>query len=617
VGAALVVLAAIVLVFLPTFRHEFLDWDDTENFVNNAHYRGLGPEQIRWMFTTFHMGHFQPLTWVTLGFDYTWAAALLGNGMDARAYHVTNTLLHALNAFLLVFVARRLLALAPLTRAARPLPLVLAAALAGLLFGVHPLRVESVAWVTERRDLLSAFFFLTALLAYLRCTEPGRRFDRRWLALAFGAFTLGLLSKVSVVVLPVVLLVLDWYPLGRLRPRTRRGAVVEKIPFLALSLVFGLVAAIGQARNDWLYPLSEHSLPARIAQSCYGLVFYATKSIAPCGLLPIYEMRFPVSPFEPRFIAAAAVVLVAAFLLVRYRRRVPSLVAAALAYAIVLAPVIGIAQNGSQIVADRYSYLSCLGFAVVAAGGVLVLALRRPALARPLAAAFVLVVLTLGALTWRQCLVWRSTESLWTYTAARAPESSIAQNGYGFVLLTQGRTAEAIPRFRQAIAIQPSNEKAHANLWRALRQSGDEEALIAAYRESIRLRPALSDAHFNLGNALMRRNEADQAARSYAEAVRLRPDVATYHGALAKAYHEMGDLAAAERENRRALELDPRLAIARVNLAIALRAAGRLPEAIAELERTLAIAPGHADARRLLAQFQAEATRAAPAAAPR
>ncbi len=610
--AALAVLALVLLVFLPTLRHEFVDWDDTDNFVRNQNYRGLGPDQIRWMFTTFHMGHFQPLTWLTLGFDYTWAAAVLGDGMDARAYHATNTLLHALNAFLFVFVARRLLALAPLTLAARPAALLLAAAFAGLLFGVHPLRVESVAWVTERRDLLSSFFFLAAVLAYLRFTEPGRPHDRRWLALTFAAFGLGLLSKVSVVVLPVVLLVLDWYPLRRMRPRTIRRAVYEKIPFLALSLVFGLVAAIGQAKNHWLYPLADHPLPARIAQSFYGLVFYIMKTIVPTGLLPIYEMRFPVNPLEPRFILAAAIVLAAALLLVRHRRSVPSLVAAALVYAVVLAPVIGIAQNGSQIVADRYSYISCLGWAVVTAGGALALTLRRPPLARPLATAALVVVAALSVLTWRQCLVWRSTESLWTYTAARAPGSSIAQNGYGYVLLTQGRAAEAIPHLRQAIAIQPSNGQAHANLWRAIRQSGDEEALIAAYRESIRLRPTLADAHFNLGNALMRRNEAGSAVRSYEEAVRLRPDVATYHGALAKACHDNGDLAAAERENRRALELDPGLAIAHVNLAIVLHAAGRLPEAIAELERTLAITPGHAGARRLLAQFRAEAI-AAPA----
>lgn len=604
-------LVIVVIVFLPTLKHEFVDWDDTDNFVRNVHYRGLGPAAVRWMFTTFHMGHFQPLTWLTLGFDYTWAEAVLGDGMDARAYHATNTLLHALNAFLFVFIASRLLALAPVTRAARPAALVLAAALAGLLFGVHPLRVESVAWVTERRDLLSSFFFLAAVLAYLRWTEPRRPREPGWIALTFASFVLGLLSKVSVVVLPVVLLVLDWYPLHRIHPRGIRRAIMEKTPFFVLSLAFGLIAAIGQARNHWLYPLDQHPLGARIAQSFYGLLFYVTKTVAPYGLLPINEMRFPVDPFEPRFIAAAVIVVLAAVLLLRFRRRVPALAAAALAYAVVLAPVIGIAQNGSQIVADRYSYLSCLGWAAVAAGGALALAMRRPALARPLAIAAVLVVAGLSVLTWRQCLVWRNTTALWTYTAARAPESSIAQNGYGYVLLMQGRAADAIPHLRRAIALQPSNEQAHANLWRALRQSGDEEALIAAYRESIRLRPSLSDAHFNLGNALMRRQEAGAAAESYREAVRLRPGIATYHGALAKACYDSGDRAAAELENRRALELDPALAIARVNLAIVLRAEGRRDEAIAELERTLQFRPDHADARRLLAQFKAEAAAAA------
>ncbi|HWN80905.1 MAG TPA: hypothetical protein VNM87_02300, partial [Candidatus Udaeobacter sp.] len=380
-AAAVLVFAVVFLAFLRCLGSGFVDWDDTDNFLRNPSYRGVGAEQIRWMFTTFHMGHFQPLTWLTLGLDYTWAKALLGDGMDARAYHFTNVLLHATNAVLFTFVALRLLA----AGTAAPGPaLIYAAAFAGLFFGAHPMRVESVAWVTERRDLLSSFFFLASILCYLHWLGRGRNRDPRAYALTLGCFVLGLLSKVSVVVLPMVLLVIDVFPLRRTRTEGWRRLLVEKAPFFGLSLVFGLIASIGQARHHWLYTLDQHPPAARIAQSFYGLAFYVWKTVLPVGLLPIYEMHFPVNPLDPRFVVAAILVVLAAAGIFVARRRLPGLAAAAVAYVIVLAPVIGIAQNGSQEVADRYSYVSCMGWAILAAGALLTAWMARPSLRKPL-----------------------------------------------------------------------------------------------------------------------------------------------------------------------------------------------------------------------------------------
>ena len=603
--AAVAVFAAVFVAYLPALKADFVDWDDTDNFLRNPNYRGVGAEQIRWMFSTFHMGHFQPLTWLTLGFDYTWAEAVFGDGMDARAYHLTNALLHAVNAVLFTLVALDLLGRTATGMAASARVLAMAAAFAGLFFGLHPLRVESVAWITERRDLLSSFFFLAAVLAYLKWTRSGvgqrasRRAPRLY-GLALGFFVLGLLSKVSVVVLPMVLLVLDIYPLGRWRAEGWRRVMIEKVPFFALSLVFGMVASLGQARNEWLYTLDQHPIPSRLAQAFHGLVFYVWKTVLPFGLLPIYEMRFPVNPLEPRFVVAFVLVLVAAAGIFAARKRAPWLAAAAAVYVLVLMPVIGLAQNGPQEVADRYSYVSCMGWALLAGGAMLAGLARRPGFARPMLLAGAVVAAGLFVLTWRQVGVWRNTASLWTYTAAHAPRSSLAQNGYGFVLLEAGRPADAIPVLRTSIAIQPSNEKAHRNLWRALKESGEEMALIAAYRESIRMLPNLADAHFNLGNALLRRNDLSAAIESYREAARVAPEVATYRGALAAALRRSGDLAGADAENRAALALDPGLLLARYELALVLEAQGRRAEAVAELEEVLRRKPDYAEARRLL-----------------
>src|SRR3989475_7114580 len=238
---ALVTFAA----FLPVLQNQFVDWDDQRNFLDNHHYRGLGWTHLRWMWTT-HLGHYIPLTWMTLGLDYVlW-------GMNPLGYHLTNLLLHAANAVLFYFVAFRILGLGlPDPGDRRQADLVLSAGFAALVFAIHPLRVESVAWVTERRDVLSGLFYLSAILIYLRTCERGER-GRGWYWAAVGLFACALLSKSMVVNLPVVLLILDVYPLRRLggsigwwSEPARRG-YVEKIPFVLLAAAASGHPPLGQ-----------------------------------------------------------------------------------------------------------------------------------------------------------------------------------------------------------------------------------------------------------------------------------------------------------------------------------------------------------------------------------
>jgi hypothetical protein len=220
---ALAVFAASFVAFIPSLGNGFLDWDDNANFTDNRSWRGLGPEQLAWMFGTFHNGHYTPVTWLTLGLDHTIAGALYGEhaehgpGMDPRVYHLSNVLYHALNAVLVYLVALRLLARALLgDMAARSWMVHLAAMMAALLWSVHPLRVENVAWITERRDLVGAALVLTSVLAYLRSTQFSRAARWKWLTISVAVYVLSLLGKVSAVPLPVALLAIDWYPLRRL-----------------------------------------------------------------------------------------------------------------------------------------------------------------------------------------------------------------------------------------------------------------------------------------------------------------------------------------------------------------------------------------------------------------
>src|SRR5213592_3683149 len=367
--APLLVALFTLAAFLPALQNQFVNWDDKDNFLDNPHYRGLGWTHLRWMWTT-HLGHYIPLTWMTLGLDYLlW-------GMNPVGYHLTNLLLHAANAVVFFFVVRRLLTRALSSPSERGHALALSAGFASLVFAIHPLRVESVAWATERRDVLSGLFYLLTILMYLRAYEFGAR-GRGWYWLAVAVFVCALLSKSMVVNLPVVLLILDVYPLRRLGgaigwwSEPARRVYVEKIPFVLLAAAASAIAVMAQSSVHAALSLAQLSMPGRLAISAYGLSFYLWKMVVPVNLSPVYELRPPVNPWATPFLLSYGVVLALTAIALALRRRVPGLPAAWVAYIVVLLPVLGIFQSGPQIAADRYTYLAGLGWAILAGAGLL------------------------------------------------------------------------------------------------------------------------------------------------------------------------------------------------------------------------------------------------------
>src|SRR2546430_1436403 len=365
-GHWLIPIAVALLTFVvlsPALRNGFVEWDDQINLTSNEEYRGLGAAQLKYFFTTTLMGHYIPLTWLTFGLDYVlW-------GMTPVGYHLTSLIIFAANAAVLYCVALRLIGKAA---ALAGVPLRVAAVAAPLFFALHPLRAESVAWATERRDVLSGFFFLLTILTYLRmCEASGRR--RGWL-LAGGAVTylLALASKGSVMVLPAVLILLDVYPLRHLG----RRVLVEKIPFVILGLAGAAVAYYAQNANAFLTPLQHYPLTARIGMAFYSLWFYASKTVVPQALGPLYELPARVNPLDWPFLGPALAVTVITAALVALRRRWPAGLAVWVYYAIALGPVVGIVHSGYQLANDRYSYLPALGFALIV--GATVGAVVRP-----------------------------------------------------------------------------------------------------------------------------------------------------------------------------------------------------------------------------------------------
>ncbi len=475
--------------FLPAWHAPFVEFDDTI-LLGTERFHGFSAENLRWMATATRMGHWMPLTWLSYALDWQL------HGSDAAGYHLTNILLHALAAALVCALARELLARARPEAAARaPLALEAAALLAGLLFALHPLRAESVAWVTERRDVLSGALLAGALLAWLAAVESGgplvARRGRYAAAIALHALSLG--AKAWGMVLAPVLLVLDVYPLRRLPADPRRwwrgdarAVLLEKLPFLVLGLV---CAGIANRAVDYvpgtLRTWSEWGLDARLAQACHGLWFYASRTLWPFELTPLVELPRTFHALEPRLVAGYVFVLAAPLALWLVRRRAPALVAASVVYLLVLLPVLGFKQAGPQLVADRYSYLACIGFAFALAAGAWQLAER--ARWRPIVACASLALLgALFVLAQRQARIWHSTQTLWTHAVEHGAPSAIAERGYALVLAGRGEFEPALAHLERAATIDPGNAEVWMALGKLRQQRGEREAAARAFREAAR-----------------------------------------------------------------------------------------------------------------------------------
>ena len=593
------------LAFLPTFDNGFVDWDDTGNLRDNESYRGLGWTQLKWMFTTFHMGHYIPLTWLTFGLDYVvW-------GMDPFGYHLTSLLLHAANAVLVYLIAVRLLAVAMPALSAEWLGLRFAAMAAALLFSLHPLRVESVAWATERRDVLCAFFYLLAILSYLHaCDAPTTPAQRRrlWYGGAIASCGAALLSKSMAVSLPVILLLLDVYPLkrltlhrGLLREANQRRVLWEKIPFFLCSVVAGVMAVIAQLMGS-VSTLSHFGPVERLSIACFSLALYLWKSIVPLNLSPLYELPDPIHWWAPSFVLSGLLVLAISVVAVAVRRRWPALAAVWASYIVILLPVSGIVHNGPQIAADRYSYLSCLGWALLAAGGVgagwrYLRRTRSVSSAAEWTLPIVLIVSAcLGALTWRQTHVWHDTGTFWAQALAAAP-SAMAHASVGSLLAEQGRIPDAISHYEAGLRLNPRSGRIHSALGVELSKQGRLAEAISHDEEAVRLMPDAAVSYNNLGAALAAQGRTDEAIDRYREALRRLPNYAEAHTNLGRALADTGRLAEAIEHYREALRLRADFAEAHDGLARALFNQGRAAEALGEFREIVRLRPGDAVAR--------------------
>ncbi len=613
-AAALGVALVACLAHASAIRGGFLNWDDDTYLLDNPLVEAISPEHLARMFTSSHAANWHPLTWLSHAADL----ALFGRA--PAGHHAVSVLLHAANAALLF------LALRGLTGAGGR------SAAVALLFGAHPLRVESVAWLSERKDLLCGFFVIATLAAHAR--HAARPSPARYAAVV-GAHALALLSKPMAVTVPIVLLILDAWPLRRLS----LAALLEKVPLLALSAAAGVATVAAQSAGGATVALEAIPLHDRAGNAFVAVASYVAKTLAPIGLSPYTP--FPGvagAPPRPDVVVALSALAVggASAAVSRAARRAPYFAVGWAWFLVMLVPVVGLVQVGSQAMADRYTYLPTVGLLVAivwglgdAFAGAWNAAGRHPtarrralAIAAAPAAAVALAVVVLAALSWKQTAHWRDSESLWRRALEIGPPSAVAHNNLGRALVAAGRVDEGIARYAEALRLDPDFELAHFNLGIALASQGRGGEAMAAFEAALRARPDFPEARYQIANRLARAGRVDEAIAAYRELVRAAP-----RHALAQ--YDLGVLLAARGERdeaiarfRAAIAARPRYAEALVNLAALLVERGDLAEARRLARRVLAGAPAPApaqaeQARALLREIERlSAPARAPAGAP-
>ncbi len=586
-------------IYLPVRHYEFINYDDDLFVTLNPHIRnGLSWEAVDWSFAAglIYSGpntdYWRPLSYLSHASDIEMF------GLDPAGHHLMSLAIHVAATISLFLV------LSSMTGA------FWRSAFVAALFALHPMHVESVAWVAERKDVLSGLFFILTLGAYTHYSR--RPFSVLRYLLVLGMFGLALMSKPVVVTLPFVLLLLDYWPLRRFAGslaadeyyrsslhsqfpiKTVRRLVVEKLPFFLLAIGSSIFAFHSQKAVGAVLLLDQAPLPARIENALVSYAAYILNLFWPADLAVFY----PCQTALPVWQVAGALVLLAGITLIVFvvARRCPWLPVGWLWYFGMLLPVIGIVQVGAQARADRYTYLSFIGLFLMVTWTVWDLCppWRHRKLA--LGALMTIVLAILTACTSIQISYWRNSESLWTHTLACTSGNYVAHNNIGDALCKMDKVDEAIAHLQKALQIKPDFAEAHNNLGNALLKKGGVDEAIAHCQRALQINPDFAGAHNNLGNALLKKGGVDEAIIHYQKALQINPDFAEAHNNLGNALLKKGRVDEAIAQYQKALQINPDSAEAHNNLGNVLQQKGRVDEAIAQYQQALQIKPDSAEA---------------------
>jgi tetratricopeptide (TPR) repeat protein len=608
--AAGALVAVTFIAFIPALKCDFVNFDDEGYVTTNAHVlAGLKPDEIRWALTTVSEANWHPLTWLSLQLDASlWKKS--DGSPNPFGFHLTNVLFHVATAAILF------LSLRSLTGAFwRSIAV-------SLLFAVHPLRVESVVWVAERKDVLSAFFGILALLAYSRYVQAPSIRSYLVMAVPFG---LSLLAKPMFVTLPALLLVLDWWPLARW-PATRAWPLVrEKLPLIALTVASCVVTVIAQAAHGAVMSSEAVAPLARLENAVITYSIYLANTAWPMNLAVFYpHMGITDIGVNASEAIASGILLIAMSVGAIYLRRgAPYLLAGWLWYLGTLIPVIGIVQVGGQARADRYTYFPQIGILIAVVWGTAALLRSRPRIALAAAA---IAGLLLTAVTWRQQSYWVDSKTLWEHDLEVAGPSPVSLNNYGAALYALKENDRAMSLFRACLNLDPNRKDALRNLGIMLQNQGKlDDALplferlcevdpkstearlrsgeiaaelrkydlsIRRYQDALDLDPELVTVHCDLGRVELLRNELDAAEGHYRAALAKKRDLSSAHNGLGSVLIRRGKIADGIAELEEAIRCNPRSAQAHNNLGDALERTGKIELAAAEYEKASQLNPG-------------------------
>jgi tetratricopeptide (TPR) repeat protein len=584
VSGICIFLAAIIwMVFGQTLRFGFVNFDDPKYvYENPAVTGGLSLKGTAWSFTHVHAANWHPLTWIS----HMWDCQFYGP--NPGGHHFTNILLHTTATILLFLVLRQLTGV--LWRSA----------FVAAMFAIHPLHVESVAWVSERKDVLSGLFFVLTIGAYVRYVRHPWSIHRYLLVALMLA--LGLMSKPMLVTLPFVLLLLDYWPLARFATHTGqphrfpfpRQLILEKLPWFALAAASCLTTIFAQ--HEAIKSFETIPLPLRAGNALISCVAYLRQMFWPADMAVFY----PISRggVEVSNVILSMVVLAGistgVFLL---RRQRPYLLTGWLWYLGMLVPVIGLMQVGAQARADRYTYLPQIGLYLALTWAVADFYARWRYRRLVLGSLSSVILVALIFCARAQTAHWRNSESLWTHTLACTSDNLVAHLDLGEALVDQGRVDEAIGQFQQALQIRPGYAETYYNLGNALLQQGRVDEAIGQFQQALQIRPDYADADFNLGVALGRKGNMDEAITHFQQALQLKPDDTDARLALGNTLLQQGRADEAMVHFQKAVQIEPDNVEAHITLGSALLQQGHVNEAITHFQTALQIEPGNAEAQ--------------------
>jgi tetratricopeptide (TPR) repeat protein len=587
-GIVSIFLAVIVwIAFGQALGHEFVGYDDPRYVVQNPWVtNGLTLGGIQWAFTHVHATNWHPLTTISHMLDCQLY------GLQPWGHHLTNILLHAAAAILLFLALRKL------TDDLWPSLLVAA------VFAVHPLRVESVAWVSERKDVLSGVFFMLTLWAYARYAR-GNGSPLFWYIMVVVLFALGLMCKPTLVTVPFVLLLLDYWPLGRSKPSASYGRrttrytwpwlVVEKLPLFALSAASCLATLLAQKQA--LDASLKPPLGERVGNALVSYAVYLGQMIWPARLAVLYP--YPEgNPKVSHVILALLLLMIISTGFFLWRRKYPFLLTGWLWYLGMLVPMIGIVQVGSQVRADRYTYLPQIGLYLLVAWGAMELFHQWRRSRVILASAGLLIITALITRSYFQTSYWQDTETLWKHATATTSNNYIASTNLAEALFQSGRFDEAIAECQKALKIKPDLAAAHNDLGAALvenqrggdgarRQNGAVDEAIFHYRRALQIKPDFAQAHSNLGTALLLKGQVDEAIAHYQKALEIDPNFAEARYSLGNAFLAEGKYSESIADYEAALRIRPDYFEAHYNLGRVLATIGKTGEALKEFNEAL------------------------------